>query len=463
MRYEDTSGSISSSATTQAHDDADTLPNGSNGPATGNVITGAGTTTGKAGADVPGSGHVVEVRGASGSDSAEHGNMHVDGRFGTLAIDDHGNYKYVADGHAPENFRDLFQYTLADGKGGRSVADLVITRGGEIQVSENAQKIVPNPDGTVTLPAGVDLNDVHVVGRNLVVDMPDGTQIVIVDGAVFVPQLVLGGVEVPSTNLAALLIDAEPKPAAGNPQSSGGNFDVPVPPLDPGVPLGDLIPPTELTFTPPEFKPVFPGTIDHDPVAGTANVQLDDDALQGGNPGGVGDDADNVGSSGFLPGSDGDGALTWDLSSAGAPAGFSYVDGPNGSILVQQVQNGSTVTVLTITVDPTDGSYTVTENHAIMHPAGGDENNVSFVVNYTVTDSDGDTASGTLNINVDDDTPTVTVTAGPDADVNLTTHDHLTIGAGSEAVSTSANFSGVFSGTSVSPGADGAGSGTTSG
>jgi hypothetical protein len=105
MRYEDTSGSISSSATTQAHDDADTLPNGSNGPATGNVITGAGTTTGKAGADVPGSGHVVEVRGASGSDSAEHGNMHVDGRFGTLAIDDHGNYKYVADGHAPENFR----------------------------------------------------------------------------------------------------------------------------------------------------------------------------------------------------------------------------------------------------------------------------------------------------------------------------------------------------------------------
>ena len=45
--------------------------------------------------------------------------------------------------------------------------------------------------------------------------MPDGTQMVIIDGAVFVPQLVLGGVEVPATNLAALLIGQEPQPAAG--------------------------------------------------------------------------------------------------------------------------------------------------------------------------------------------------------------------------------------------------------
>ena len=118
MRYEDTSGSISSSATPDARSDADTLASGSNGPATGNVITGAGTTTGKAGADTPASGHVVEVRGASGTDTTADGaNMNVDGRFGTLAIDDDGNYKYVAEGHAPANFRDIFQYTLADIEG----------------------------------------------------------------------------------------------------------------------------------------------------------------------------------------------------------------------------------------------------------------------------------------------------------------------------------------------------------
>ena len=74
--------------------------------------------------------------------------------------------------------------------------------------------------------------------------------------------------------LAALLIDSEPKPAAGSLQSSGGNFDVPVPPLDPGVPLGDLIPPTELAFTPPEVREVNQ-FIDEDVDWGTAFAQLD--------------------------------------------------------------------------------------------------------------------------------------------------------------------------------------------
>ena len=84
---------------------------------------------------------------------------------------------------------------------------LAIDIGHTPSVAANAQQIVPGPDGVVTLPAGVELSDVHVVGRNLVIDMPDGSQMVIVDGAVFVPQLVLNGVEVPSSNLAALLID----------------------------------------------------------------------------------------------------------------------------------------------------------------------------------------------------------------------------------------------------------------
>jgi len=698
MRYEDTSGSISGSAVVGAHDDADSLANGSNGPATGNVITGAGTITGKAGADTPASGHIVAVRGASGTDASDSGtSLHVDGRFGTLAIDDHGNYKYVADGHAPANFRDLFQYTLADSKGGRSVADLVISRGGEIKVADNAQKITPNADGTVTLPAGVDLNDVHVVGRDLVVDMPDGTQIVIVDGAVFVPQLVLGGVEVPSTNLAALLIDAEPKPAAGTPQSSGGNFDVPVPPLDPGVPLGDLIPPTGLTFIPPTFKEVngfidreptiqiqpdgqpasvaavdsvnekglptrnggepagsgeiadgngannsdtseahggtiiidspdgvsgvsingvavtgvpgqvisgafgtltitgFSGTnilytytltdntsgdtthddfsvtvtdpdgdqatatlvvniIDDTPTArpdtdavaagtygpetgnvltgvGTTSgaagadtvgadnahitnvtgfngstdntgpfvvngqygvltlqadgsysytrnpgtpggvndvfnytltdgdgdpstttltisigdatphtgengvVQLDDDALANGNPGGVGDDPDSVNATGALAGGGGDGPITFAVQTTGAPAGFSYVSGGAGIVLVQQ--NGHTV--LTVTVDAA-GNYSVVQNAPIDHPAGSNENNDVFTINYNVTDQDGDSAPGSFTINVDDDTPTVGIA---DRGVPSLTVDETDLGTNATA-SFANNFSHSF-------------------
>ncbi|MFL6745950.1 MAG: DUF5801 repeats-in-toxin domain-containing protein [Sphingomicrobium sp.] len=673
MRYEDTSGATSGSTTPEARGDADVLPNGSNGPATGNVITGAGTTTGKAGADTPAGGHVVEVRGATSDTTADGSNMHVDGRFGTLALDDHGNYKYVADGHAPQNFRDIFQYTLANSKGDRSTADLVISRGGEIKVADNAQRMVPGADGVVTLPEGVNLSDVHVVGRDLVVDMPDGSQIVIVDGAVFVPQLVLGGVEVPSTNLAALMIDTETfRTTAGPPQSSGGNFDVPVPPLDPGVPLGDLIPPTELVFNPPRFEEIgqfidrepeiqiqpenqtpsvnaqdtvderglptrnagepagsgeiadgnggnnsdssetTTGTIiidspdtpnsvtingvavtgaagqaivgafgtltitgfsgqnilytytladntsgdtthddfavsvtdndgdvatatlridiiddvptarpDTDSIAsgqfgpatgnvitdasagdagdgdtgadtvgadnahisavssanvpansdGTApfvvngqygvltlqadgsysytrnagtpggvndvfnytltdgdgdtssttltisiadatpqtgqnpTVLLDDDALPGGNPGtpAVGDDVDSLNANGNLAGSGGDGPITFNVQLTGAPAGFSYVSGGAGVVLVQQ--NGHTV--LTVTVNPATGAYTVVQNAPIDHAAGNLENNQPFTINYTVTDVDNDSASGTLLINVDDDTPVV--------------------------------------------------------
>ena len=101
-----------------------------------------------------------------------------------------------------------------------------------VVIKAGAQQIVPGPDGVVTLPPGVELSDVMVVGRNLVINMPDGTQLIIVDGAVFVPQLVLGGVEVPATNVAALLIGQEPQPAAGElPPSSGGNFALPPPPL----------------------------------------------------------------------------------------------------------------------------------------------------------------------------------------------------------------------------------------
>ena len=205
-------------------------------------------------------------------------------------------------------------------------------------VQANAVQVVPGPNGVVTLPAGVELSDIHVVGRNLVIDMPDGTQMIIVDGAVFVPQLVLGTVEVPSTNLAALLIDSEPQPAVGGPpQSSGGNFEVPVPPLDPGAPLGDLIPPTELHFPPIDVQEVANAVEDDEaPLAGLASAELDDDAQPNGNAGGVGDDPGGSSATGNLPGSGGDGNLTWDLLSSGAPAGFSYVDGPNGSILVSR-------------------------------------------------------------------------------------------------------------------------------
>jgi len=57
---------------------------------------------------------------------------------------------------------------------------------------------------TVCLPVGVELDDIRVVGHDLVIEMPDGTEIVIPDGAASIPQIVIGGVAVPPANLAAV-------------------------------------------------------------------------------------------------------------------------------------------------------------------------------------------------------------------------------------------------------------------
>ena len=394
------------------------------------------------------------MAGAGGSDeSFAAGRLQVAGEHGTLSINARGDYSYTAKANTPENSRDTFTYTLADASGATSQARLTIEIGKtQAVVKADAQRIIPGPDGVVVLPAGVELSDIRIVGRDLLVMLPDGSQMLIVDGAVFVPQLVINDVEVPSTNLAALLIDQEPRPASGVPQSSGGNFIEPVRPLDPGNPLGDLLPPTDLGYRPPDFQEVFQ-PVDRKPEVGdNPLIQLDDDALPGGNPGGVGDDPDSVNASGILSGSGGDGPLTFALSTAGAPAGFSYVSGPNGSILVQQ--NG--VTVLTVTVNAQTGAYTVTENAPILHPPGDAENNVVFTFSYTVTDRDGDQAAGTFQVNVDDDTPTIAINVGADAGVTLTTDDFDSRGDGTDTAKTSANFGGVFS-LSQSAGADGLG------
>ena len=273
MRYEDSHTGAFQGSGPVANDDLDAVAAGSRSPATGNLITGEGTQTGSAGADSAIGAHITALAGKGGEDTSFSGGMlSVVGEHGKLSVDAEGNYKYQPN-PGVENVRDRFTYTLADNQGATDSAFLIVEIGKTpVVIKANATQIVVGPDGVVTLPPGVELADVHVVGRNLVVDMPDGTQMVIVDGAVFVPQLVLGGVEVPATNVAALLIGQEIQPAAGElPPSSGGNFEAPVPPLDPGVPLGDLIPPTDYNYVPPEPLPTE-NIVDREP---TITIQPD--------------------------------------------------------------------------------------------------------------------------------------------------------------------------------------------
>ncbi|RUW74621.1 DUF5801 repeats-in-toxin domain-containing protein, partial [Mesorhizobium sp. M1E.F.Ca.ET.063.01.1.1] len=168
-------------------------------------------------------------------------------------------------------------------------------------------------------------------------------------------------------------------------------------------------------------------TNDDGPTVSTnAAVQLDDDALTGGNAGGTGDvNPDTANTTGTLAHSYGaDGAGSTLLTGAGLPtssttegAFIQTVNGAGTLLTISQIQNGVAVAVVSVSLsNTTAGAYTVTQLHAIDHPAGLDENDVSFTIGYTTTDHDGDTAAGSMSINVDDDTPTVSTNAAVQLD-----------------------------------------------
>jgi hypothetical protein len=138
--------------------------------------------------------------------------------------------------------------------------------GAEVTTKSTAIPLVPTGENVVVLTEGATLDDIHVQGRDLVVTLDNGQVYAIPDGAVFVPQIVIDGVTVPSLNLAALLTSDEPQPAAGAVSSSGGNFADPVDPLQAAYGLGNLLPYTELHFSTPQREEVLPAAVDREPT-----------------------------------------------------------------------------------------------------------------------------------------------------------------------------------------------------
>ena len=131
--------------------------------------------------------------------------------------------------------------------------------------ASGAIPLIADAGNVVALPPGASLDDIQVRGRDLIIEMPDGRVFVIADGAIFVPIIMVEGVAIPPLNLAAYLNGAEPQPAAGNPQSSGGNFADPNAPIQPAYGLGDLLPYTELTFPQPEDQELLEAFVNREP------------------------------------------------------------------------------------------------------------------------------------------------------------------------------------------------------
>ncbi len=113
--------------------------------------------------------------------------------------------------------------------------------------------------------------------------------------------------------------------------------------------------------------------------------------------------------SGTVPGSFGaDGGL-FSLTGTGAPSGFTYEVSGN-TLLVKDAT--TLATVLTLTMDPVTGAYTLKQNGPIDHPGAGADV-LPFVFTVALTDGDFDGATSTITVNIKDGVPTASnVVAG---------------------------------------------------
>ncbi|RWE24208.1 MAG: hypothetical protein EOS41_17425, partial [Mesorhizobium sp.] len=271
----------------------------------------------------------------------------------------------------------------------------------------------------VKLPANVSIDNIKVDGHNLVLQQPDGSEIVIKDGALNVPTFIIGDVEVPRVALIAALeashvdvaFGADGSISAGgngSPNSAGGNFQVPPGGIGDGFGLTSLLPPTALQFGQPDNRELFPSIAPDRGISVVAMSLL--------SPSEAASETGLDGGPSQSPGSDAPSDL--ETSSIGTIS----IDAPDGigSIVI----NGVTVTtagqqipgefgyITIVSLDPSTGAieynYTVTES--VTHPeqtSGYDPNDtVPDNFSITVTDSDGDTASTTFSVAIIDDVPT---------------------------------------------------------
>jgi VCBS repeat-containing protein len=116
-----------------ARDDLTSLLGPVGTQATGNVITGQGTTSGLAGADRLGADHaeVVGVVWGLGVPTADPaGGLTVVGVHGTLTLSANGAFSYaVTNGTAPDGSTEVFTYLLRDQDGSTASATLTVTLG----------------------------------------------------------------------------------------------------------------------------------------------------------------------------------------------------------------------------------------------------------------------------------------------------------------------------------------------
>ncbi|WIW55028.1 Ig-like domain-containing protein [Mesorhizobium mediterraneum] len=280
---------------------------------------------------------------------------------------------------------------------------------------------VADASNTVRFPANVAIDNIRVDGRHLLLEQPDGSVVVIKDGALNVPTFILGDIEVPRVALLAALeashVDIafgadgsiSAGPGNGTPGSAGGNFAVPVGGIGNGFDLSALLPPTALQFGRLEPRELTIGvrekdsTPSIDPVASTTVYEAGLPARSGESHG-SNEPAASETTSGTIGFSSPDGVSEVSLGGhvlTGVPQTFTDA---TGSLTASYVY------------DPATGLGTISYSYTLIDNTSGDTTSVNLPV--AVTDADGDPAApGNLAINIVDDAPTAiadtdSITAG---------------------------------------------------
>ncbi|MGO4352362.1 DUF5801 repeats-in-toxin domain-containing protein [Rhizobium sp. RAF36] len=321
------------------------------------------------------------------------------------------------------------------------------------QAAANPNEVVPDQNNVAHLAANVSLDDIRIEGANLVLVQPDGTEIVIINGAAHVPTFLIGEVELPRDTVIAALNDSHINVAAG---PDGGDSASAAAPSS-GAEFQDTLQPGD--DTPTELAALLADTQQPD---GTPNgdeelfddqptITFTDTLVLTESSDGEGNFEKNTleGHFGFLSGADlgvvtainytGGTDVDEEGGSAGTPLSGLTSDGHavtvtvngltiTGTIIVGEGENAHTVTVFELKVtDISTGAFTFTQYGPLDHPdlnQSGASDALRLNFTYTVTDKDGDAVTGNASIDIRDDGPSINL-GGASDDRTISEHDLL--------------------------------------
>ena len=401
-----------------ARNDTDQVAAGSFAPETGNVLTGAGTTSGAAGADTSGAdgATLTGIRGASG-DGGFVAPGTVQGQYGTLTINAQGSYTYVRNPGVPGGVNDVFTYRITDGDGDTSTATLTIS----IADAPTVITFVPGDGegngGTIVYEADLAGRAGEAPGSAFDGDPASTSGTITFTAIDGIGSVSLGGTVVTPGSLPQTVASN----ATGTLVVTGYSFD---PATGQGsvtyvyTLIDNILAPNGSTVS----FPIVITDVDGDAASDTLTINIVDDApMARADIDNVNEDGPTVSNGNVLTGVGGNDANPTDGVADTQGADGATVTAVAGGAVGQPLAGAYGALTLNA-----DGSYSYALNNAsqpVQGLAAGQTLTETFT--YTITDGDGDTSTTTLTITINgaDDGVTINGLGAEGGDVTVNEDD----------------------------------------